>query len=77
MIRFINFREIIRSFRRNSETGILSILGLTIAITIALLIGFWSLNEFSFDKFHANYENKYRLCRKGFLNNESVIMGSE
>lgn len=77
MIGFINFREIIRSFRRNSETGILSILGLTIAITIALLIGFWSLNEFSFDKFHSNYDNKYRLCRKGFLNNESVILGTE
>ncbi len=77
MTGLINFREVIRSFRRNIETGILSILGLTIAITIALLIGFWSLNEFSYDKFHNNYENKYRLCRKGFLNNESVILGSE
>ena len=38
MIRFINFREIFRSFKRNSETGILSILGLTIAITIGILV---------------------------------------
>jgi putative ABC transport system permease protein len=74
---FINFREIIRSFRRNLATGVLSILGLTIGITIALLIGFWSLNEFSYDKFHPNHENKYRLCRKGFLNNESALLGSE
>lgn len=74
---FINFNEIIRSFRRNIETGILSILGLTVGITVALLIGFWSLNEFSYDKFHKNYEVKYRLCRKGFLNNESILLGSE
>ncbi len=74
---FINFKEIVRSFNRNISTGILSILGLTVSITIALLIGFWSLNEFSYDKFHNNYENKYRLCRKGFLNNESVLLGSE
>lgn len=74
---FINLKEITRSFKRNIESGILSILGLSIGITIALLIGFWSLNEFSYDKFHSNYENKYRLCRKGFLNNESVLLGSE
>ena len=77
MSSFINFKEIIRSFKRNIETGILSILGLTIGITVALLIGFWSLNELSYDKFHQNHENKYRLCRKGFLNNESVLLGSE
>jgi putative ABC transport system permease protein len=77
MNRFINFKEIFRSFKRNLASGILSILGLTIGITITLLIGFWSLNEFSYDKFHSNYENKYRLCRKGFLNNESVLLGSD
>lgn len=74
---FINIKEIFRSFKRNTESGVLSIMGLTIGITIALLIGFWSINEFGFDKFHQNHENKYRLCRKGFLNNESVLLGSE
>jgi putative ABC transport system permease protein len=70
-------KGIFRWANRNKSTTLLSILGLTIAITVALLIGLWSLNEFSYDKFHPNYENKFRLGRKGFLNNESVIMGSE
>ncbi len=77
MVNYINFKEIIRSFRRNLSTNILSLLGLSIGLAVALLIGFWSLNEFSFDNFHKDADNIYRICRKGFLNNETVMIGSD
>lgn len=77
MKRFFLISEVLRTFRRNLSTGILSLLGLSVGMAVALLIGFWSLNEFSFDKFHNNSERIYRICRKGFLNNETVILGSD
>jgi putative ABC transport system permease protein len=71
------FKEIIRWANRNKTTTILSISGMAIGIAVALLIGFWSLNEFSFDKFHTNADRIYRICRQGYINNESTILGSD
>jgi ABC-type antimicrobial peptide transport system, permease component len=50
---------------------------MSIGIAVALLIGFWSLNEFSYDRFHANADQIYRICRQGYINNESTILGSD
>lgn len=77
MKRFFLISEVFRSFRKNLSTGILSLAGLSIGMAVALLIGFWSLNEFSFDKFHKDADKIYRICRKGFLNNETVTLGAE
>jgi len=71
------FKEIIRWANRNRTTTLLSISGMAIGITVALLIGLWSLNEFSYDKFHANADQIYRICRQGYINNESTLLGSE
>jgi putative ABC transport system permease protein len=73
----INFKEILRWANRNKGTTALSICGLAIGIAVALLIGFWSLNEFSFDKYHLDSGRIYRVCRQGFINNESVVLGSD
>lgn len=70
-------KEIIRWANRNKATTILSISGMAIGIAVALLIGFWSLNEFSYDRFHANSDRIYRICRHGYINNESTILGSD
>lgn len=40
---------------------ILNIAGLTIGLTSFLLISFYVINEMSFDGFHNNYENIYRI----------------
>jgi putative ABC transport system permease protein len=77
MKRFFLISEILRTFRRNLLTGVLGLFGLSVGIAVALIIGLWSLNEFSFDKFHKDSERIYRICRKGFLNNETVILGSD
>jgi len=71
------FKEIARWANRNRTTTALSISGMAIGIAIALLIGFWSLNEFSFDKFHANADRIYRVCRQANIDNESTTLGSD
>jgi putative ABC transport system permease protein len=72
---FIN--EILRFFKRNLTTGILSILGFSIGLAVAIIIGVWSLHEFSFDQFHRDHERIYRIIRKGTINNEQVVAGSD
>lgn len=70
-------KEIVRWAARNKTTTFLSIIGMAVGLSVAILIGMWSLNEFSFDKFHANADRIYRLCREGYINNESVVLGSD
>jgi len=45
-------------------------------MAIALLLGWWALNEMKFDKFHTDSERIYRVCREGYLNNETARIGS-
>jgi putative ABC transport system permease protein len=45
-------------------------------MAIALLLGWWALNEMKFDGFHADIDKIYRVCREGYLNNETVKVGS-
>jgi len=49
---------------------LINILGLALAMTIALLIGFYILHEFRYDKFHQGYERIYRVATKGDLSGE-------
>ncbi len=72
-----NLKETIRWALKKKATTILIISGMAIGITIALLIGLWGLNEFSFDKFHTNADRIYRICRHGYINNESVTLGND
>jgi putative ABC transport system permease protein len=72
-----NLKEIVRWALKKKTTTILIISGMAIGITIALLIGLWGLNEFSFDQFHANADRIYRVCRQGYINNESLTLGSD
>ena len=48
---------------------------MAIGIAVALLIGFWSLNVFSFDKYHKDADRIYRVCFRWVVNNESVVSG--
>jgi len=66
----------IRYFFKQKTTGFLCIGSLSLGITVALLTGIWCVNEFSFDDFHPHAEQTYRLTRKGFINNESVSIGT-
>jgi putative ABC transport system permease protein len=72
-----DFKEIIRWALKKKGTTILIISGISIGMMIALLIGIWGLNEFSFDRFHSNADRIFRVCRQGYINNESLIMGND
>ena len=70
-----NFKEIIRSAIRNKIVSLISISGMSIAIAIVMLIGFWSLNEFSYDNFHTDADSIYRLCLDGIINDKPTKIG--
>ncbi|MFY0593835.1 FtsX-like permease family protein [Roseivirga sp.] len=50
-----------RQFKKNIWYSSLNAAGLTIGILSSLLISLYILDELSFDKFHADHENIYRL----------------
>jgi putative ABC transport system permease protein len=53
--------------RKHSGYLILNITGLTIGMTSFLLITIYVLHELSYDRFHQNYENIYRIKVKGVM----------
>lgn len=51
----------LRNFLRKQVYSIVNILGLSVALTCALLVYLFVESEFTYDTFHENYENIYRL----------------
>ena len=70
------FRFFRNSFLKNRVTNLLSIGGLSLGIAIALVLGWWAINEMKFDRFNDDADQIYRVCREGFLNNETVKIGT-
>src|SRR4030042_5327861 len=66
----------IRNFRSNRGYSIINLLGLTIGITSFILIVFWIQAETSYDNFHKNANNIYRvdylLYEEGILEKHSA-----
>lgn len=52
-----------RNLMKNKVFSLINILGLTIGITVCMMIFLFIMNEFSFDKFHAKEKNIYRVLR--------------
>lgn len=61
------FINAIRNMRKHSGYLILNIIGLTIGLTSFLLIAIYVIHELSYDRFHKNYENIYRVKVKGLM----------
>ncbi len=55
------YRSALRHLLKNRATAILNIAGIAIGIATCLLIVIWAEREWSFDNFHPDVENKYRL----------------
>ena len=53
-----------RSFFKYKGYSFINIMGLAIGLACTFLILLWVQDELSYDKFHENYENIYRLCNK-------------
>lgn len=52
-----------RNLYKNKVFSLIHILGLTIGITVCVMIFVYVLNEFSYDSFHKNGKNIYRIMR--------------
>ncbi len=48
---------------KNKVFSFINILGLTIGITVCMMIYLFIMNEFSFDNFHKNGDRIYRVMR--------------
>ena len=56
----------------NSKThSIINILGLSIGLTCVIFIGLYVHDEFSFDKYHENADNIYRVAQN-WKSNENI-----
>lgn len=52
-----------RNLRKNKMFSLINILGLTIGITVCMMIFLFIMNEFSVDNFHSQGKNIYRVMR--------------
>jgi putative ABC transport system permease protein len=57
----------LRSIMRQKGFSLINIMGLTIGLSVSFLILFYVFDELSYDKFHNEPENIYRLVIKGTL----------
>lgn len=55
------FKIALRSLRKNSVYSFINITGLSIGIASAVLILLWVADEYSYDRFHKNYDSIYKL----------------
>ncbi|HEX7757657.1 MAG TPA: ABC transporter permease [Niabella sp.] len=73
------FKTAYRNLLKNKLFSFINILGLTTGITVCMMIFLFVMNEFSFDRFHKNGENIYRVMRtfekEGKANNVAYLSG--
>ena len=55
------FKIAIRSLLKNTVYSFINITGLSIGIACSILILLWVSDEYSYDRFHTNYNSIYRL----------------
>ena len=54
-----------RNLTKNKVSSIINIGGLTIGISVAMLIGLWIYDELSFNKYHSNYDRIAQIMTRG------------
>ena len=59
-----------RNMARSKGYSALNILGLSIGMAVAILIGLWAQHEISYDSFHSNKDNIGIIMKKTLFNNE-------
>lgn len=61
----------VKHLRKQKTFSVINILGLTVGITCCFMIFLFILNEMSYDNFHKNGKDIYRIMRTGSINGES------
>ena len=71
---WLELKQIIRHIRNNKLSSFINIFGLGIGLGCVILMGTYILHEFSFDKYHKNSNNLYRVIVDNNAS-ESYAMG--
>jgi len=58
------FKIALRNIVKNRTTSFINILGLSVGMAAAILIFEWIQNELSYDQFHANTDNLYKVWNR-------------
>src|SRR5580658_428968 len=66
------FKTAWRNMMRSKGYSALNILGLATGMAVALLIGLWVHNEYSYDKFLPGYQQVYQVRRNFNSNGETL-----
>lgn len=66
------FKTAWRNITRNKGYSALNILGLAAGMAVALLIGLWVYNEYSYDKFLPDHQRLYRVQRNYDSNGDTL-----
>lgn len=66
------FKTAWRNLMKNKVFSFINILGLTIGITVCMMIYLFIMNEFSVDNFHKNSDRIYRVMRGATVNEKSI-----
>lgn len=54
----------LRNIRRNKGYSLINIMGLAIGMASGLMLVFWAMDELSFDRFHDNAKNIFRIVQE-------------
>ena len=63
----------LRNLLRNKTYTVINMIGLAIGMACTLLIFLWVNHEMSYDKFHANYEQIYRVVENQYYAGNEVF----
>jgi putative ABC transport system permease protein len=70
------FKVAIRNLRRDKAHSFINIAGLSVGMSVAIVIGLWIWDEWSFDRYNAHYDQIARVMQNVHVNGE-VYTGSE
>jgi putative ABC transport system permease protein len=70
------FKTAWRNIVRSKGYSALNILGLATGMAVALIIGLWVYNEYSYDKFLSNYQQVYRVKRNFDSNGDTLTFNT-
>lgn len=67
------FTQFLRNVKRDKKSFFINIIGLSTALTCALLIYLWVMDEISKDKFHQNDKKLYQIMYNLPPSNQGVV----
>ena len=67
-----NLKTALRIFKFEKSFTAINVIGLTVGIWCSILIALWVQHEFSFDRFHANGDQIFRVWKNDLLENKKI-----